>query len=153
MKPHIFIIVSTILFYSLFVGCEKSKQAVNVDHALYISFVNSNGTDLLNSTNSNSFKQNEIKCYWLNSSQKVNIPFSIEYNQADSIYFFRTIDINNNDLTYYLELNQSDRDTLKVLIESGVGGNEESYSVLAKLYYNGVDIPRNNTNGIFRIIK
>lgn len=136
-------------------GCkEKNPTPIIIDLNIEIRYFDSDNRDLLDQSKSYAFNFDNMKHYYLNSSNnKVivninNLTYPKEmliYKDADSIpatlRFFPHIETYENGLrnfTDYIQLNSTDEDTIQTQIEI-----TNSTRVIKSVKYNGQNVGRN----------
>ena len=133
MRPILF---ALILLFA--VGCNKDDDCgctiISLD--ANIAITNSDGDDLLDPNNLNSYKKGDIKIYHLiNGEQKRAGIDDIIYEDVDSIYRYRTfVNYEGNDeypITY-IDWSETDRDTIKSEIY-----RTDNQTRVIKIWYNG----------------
>ena len=139
----------SILFFCLLliVGCVTNNQDCCVvgPQAINISFVDSQGVDLLNADHPNAITEQNTDLYYLVDGKKVKQSeahlthpkkFFISDEKLSDRYFMRVftyIDQNQRKSTTYLKFNNGSMDTIKVAYNHFNG----SSASVTKVWYNG----------------
>lgn len=149
MKAINLIIIVAIAFFMSNCNKENTDMTV-VDLGIYISFIDNNGTDLLNPNNDVSYKENEIKVFHLLNGKKelfyksnLDHPngFFIVHDEKISNYYYLGVGVNDYDngstanpyeAITLLELSENVTDTITCKIEKG-----ENSLLTRQVTYNG----------------
>jgi hypothetical protein len=120
----------------MFSCSKKEENGFDLDLGLEISVVDKAGNDLLNPVSPNSFKESEIKIYYLLDGKKVEVFYS-NYDHPRNFYIYQRgnefrIAVILNDPITYIQWNNSDTDTIQCEVSRAEGS-----VVCRKVWFNG----------------
>lgn len=117
---------------ALFFGCKKEDNVgpINFDFSVYISFINQDNKDLLDTATTNHFVISNISCFSLINGEKSEFSLGNNISKVDSNYVMR---LNLEHEVTYLELDKNITDTIKC--EFDKTSTSES---ITKVWYNGI---------------
>jgi hypothetical protein len=126
---------------TIIISCTKEKEvryASNVDIGLEISVVDKSGNDLLDPANPNSFKEKDIRIYYLINGVKEEVFFP-NYDHPRNFYIDKRDKVYNmilflNDPITYIQWNNLDTDTIQCVINKEGGGE---LTICRKVWFNG----------------
>jgi hypothetical protein len=138
---NVFYILSTLLLLG---SCKEDiTEGVNLDTDLGISVFNREGMDLLDPQNPESYKEEEIKIYYLIDGVKVEQrdpmmdnprSFSLDKNDEKTLLLlYPNYTASEEFPVTFIQWNEADTDTLKC----GYARSGKSSVVLTKVWYNG----------------
>jgi hypothetical protein len=137
MKPLTLMLISAMMLFS----CQKEKEAMNLDAGIEITVFDNNGNDLLNPSNQNSFKEQNIKIYYLINGIVEEVyypnydnPRNFSIYERDGIYRMGLSPNANEKDEFpvtYIKWNETDTDTIKCSIS-----RTESSVICTKVWYN-----------------
>lgn len=151
---HLILLFLATIF--LLAGCDENSKEDNyygdmVSVKARLSYVNSNGDDLLNSQNSSCYSG--IKIYQLVNNSKVEVDFDIAPSTSTTYENNYLGFLLNNENAFYIELNEQDTDTVYGVINEFVD-NGIYTKILTKIIYNGNEMTHEgDTTGIFKVLK
>lgn len=156
MKNIFFIII--ILFCSACSSDDNSDQMI-VDTSINLSIRDSEGNDLLDPQTDNSYKESEIKLFYLKNGEEMEIFNSnLDYPKGFFIYkqenefrmrIFPHTEMGEKFPTTYIKWNNSDIDTVKCNIEKTT-----SSEICTKVWFNNNIVwEAYETERFFKIIK
>jgi len=139
MKPVTLMLISAMIFLS----CQEEKNSTNIDTHIEIAVVDKNGNDLLNPSAENSFKEENIKIYYLINGvveevfyPNLDYPRCFRIYERDGIYRMRLSPNGNEKDEFpvtYIKWNETDTDTVKCNFSRG-----DNSLICTKVWYNGV---------------
>ena len=155
MKKISALLILLILFYS----CSKQEQGLLIDNSLQLSFINTQGEDLLDPETVNSIKVEEIEMYYLKDNKMVRANDSrLDNPKMFSVYYSNTREKNvlsflsslylddKNQATTYLKLKSDDIDTITCKM------HEYNPTLVTEAFYNGELIILNQIKNDFAVI-
>ncbi len=143
------LILSLVLISSL-VSCNNdTEETVNfyIDNNFDLLVESSDGTDLLDPSNSNSYNQKNLSIYYILNGEKKQTDYSIVLleNGETKQYALRVMQYNyaSSDVITYIKWDETNTDVIKTNYKSG-----NNYVVCSKISYND-EVVYDQDNGIY----
>ena len=157
-----------ILTFTAFVACnndDKNMSGFNLENQIYLSFKNSGGQNLLNTSTENSYNVESIKLFYLIDDQSIEVTIENGYNMgsteltsekllkvftnpSSSNIVEETSEYDVVENIAYLGLSETETDTIKTHSISN-----RNYFLVSKVWYNDQLVWKKETGGIIEITK
>jgi hypothetical protein len=157
-----------ILAFTALAACNQDDEDMNgfnLENQIYLSFKNSDGQNLLDTSIENSFAIEAFKLYYLIDGEPVEVNIENGYNMgnieltSDKLLKVFTNPSSSNiveeisefdivENIAYLKLSETDTDTIKTHSKSS-----QNYFLLSKVWYNDELVWERETGGVIEIMK
>lgn len=145
--------------FIIFISCSKENPTeMNIDTSIDISVKNSEGIDLLNPNNSNSFKEQSISIYYLTDGEltlynepNLDYPngfFIFQHENEYRLRLFPNTSSNESLPETVIKWNSSESDALKCNIEK-----TDNSEICTKVWLNDILVWENNSDRYIQIVK